>query len=133
MKRIILSAAIMLLSIAYVSAQDKAFKNPNAPVITFEKLIHNYGDLAYGSNGICEFEFTNTGKSPLILQRPRSSCGCTVPDWPREPIMPGKSAKIKVTYDTKKIGVINKSVTIISNARNKAVILKVKGKVLPKR
>jgi hypothetical protein len=130
MKKILLTilAITVIASISY--AQNGEKKNPNAPVITFEKLIHNYGTIQHGSSGICEFKFTNTGKEPLILQRPRSSCGCTIPTWPKQPIMPGKSAKIKVTYDTKRIGPINKSVTILSNARNRAVILKIKGRVI---
>lgn len=129
MKRILLIIVAITVIAGFSYAQEGAFKNPNAPVITFEKLIHNYGNIEYGSKGECEFKFTNTGKEPLILQRPRSSCGCTIPTWPKQPIMPGKSAKIKVTYDTKRIGPINKSVTILSNARNRAVILKIKGRV----
>lgn len=132
MKKFILLfiAITAFASLSY--SQALKFKNPNAAVITFEKLIHNYGNVAYKGNGESEFKFTNTGKEPLILQRPRSSCGCTVPDWPREPILPGKTGTIKITYDTKKVGPINKTVTILSNARNKAVILKVKGRVLRK-
>ena len=130
MKKILLTILAITVIAAFSYAQNSAKKNPNAPVITFEKLIHNYGTIQYGSNGVCEFKFTNTGKEPLILQRPRSSCGCTIPTWPKQPIMPGKSAKIKVTYDTKRMGPINKSITILSNARNRAVILKVKGRVI---
>lgn len=130
MKRILLIITAITMLAGLSKAQNAVFKNPNAPIITFEKLIHNYGTIAHGSKGECEFKFTNTGKEPLILQRPRSSCGCTIPTWPKQPIMPGKSAKIKVTYDTKRMGIINKSVTILSNARNRAVILKIKGNVI---
>lgn len=130
MKKILLTILAITVIAAFAYAQNGVNKNPNSPVITFEKLIHKYGNIQYGSKGECEFKFTNTGKEPLILQRPRSSCGCTIPTWPKQPIMPGKSAKIKVTYDTKRMGPINKSVTILSNARNRAVILKIKGRVI---
>jgi len=106
--------------------------NPNAPEISFEKKVHNYGTIVRGANGTCEFKFTNTGKEPLILSKPLSSCGCTVPTWPREPILPGKSDVIKVTYNTNSIGPINKSVTVYSNAQTNRVTLSIKGRVVAK-
>ncbi|MCD4665566.1 MAG: DUF1573 domain-containing protein, partial [Bacteroidales bacterium] len=75
------------------------------------------------------FKFTNDGKEPLILSNVRSSCGCTVPTWPRQPILPGQSDVIKVKYDTKRVGMINKSVHVYSNAKVATVTLKIKGKI----
>ncbi len=115
--------ALTIHSNAQVSADD------TAPVITFEKTTHDYGTIKKGADGTYEFVFKNTGKEPLILSKPRSNCGCTVPDWPQEPIMPGQSNKIKVTYNTNLIGVFNKQVTIISNASNSPVVLQIKGTV----
>ena len=106
--------------------------NPNAPEITFEKRVHNYGTIVRGANGTCEFKFVNTGKEPLILSKPISSCGCTVPTWPLEPILPGKSEMIKVTYNTNTIGPINKTVTVYSNALTNRVTLSIKGRVIAK-
>jgi hypothetical protein len=110
-------------------AEQALAKNPNAPVIEFNKLIHDYGDIEQNADGSCEFEFTNKGKEPLILSNVRSSCGCTVPVWPRQPILPGQSDVIKVKYNTKRLGLINKSVQVYSNATEKTVVLKIKGKV----
>lgn len=110
-------------------AQQALAENPNAPVIKFEKVVHDYGEIEQHGDGKCEFKFTNTGKEPLILSNVRSSCGCTVPVWPRQPILPGQSDVIKVKYDTKRIGMINKSVQVYSNAIEKTVSLKIKGKV----
>lgn len=104
--------------------------NPNAPVITFDKVVHDYGTIVQNSDGGCEFEFTNDGKEPLILSRPKSSCGCTVPTWPKQPILPGKSDVIKVTYTTNRVGPFNKTVTIYSNASNNPIKLQIKGKVV---
>jgi hypothetical protein len=104
--------------------------NPNAPEIKFEKELHSYGTLNQGDNGECEFVFTNTGKEPLIISNARASCGCTVPEWPKSPILPGKSDKIKVKYDTKRLGAFSKTITIESNARNSPVILKIDGNIL---
>ena len=105
----------------------------NGPKITFKNTVHNYGNIYVGSDGKCEFEFTNTGNEPLILNKPKSSCGCTVPTWPREPILPGESNKIVVTYNTHHPGSFNKTVTIYSNAvNNKNVVLRIHGKVISK-
>ncbi len=104
--------------------------DPNAPVISFEKMVHDYGEMEQHGDGKCEFKFTNNGKEPLILSNVRSSCGCTVPQWPRQPILPGESETIKVKYDTKRIGIINKSIYVYSNAKTSPVTLKIKGKIL---
>ena len=145
MKRLVvlLSILLMITSMAFsqstpVKPQPKTkaeiqtqmeTQNKFAPEITFEKVIHDYGVIKKGDNGKCAFKFTNTGKEPLILSRPRSNCGCTVPTWPRQPILPGKSEVITVIYDTKRIGPIRKNVTVFSNAKNNAVVLRIKGTV----
>ncbi|MEZ5082996.1 MAG: DUF1573 domain-containing protein [Bacteroidales bacterium] len=109
--------------------QNAQANNPNAPVVTFDKLVHDYGDIEQNGDGRCEFKFTNDGKEPLILSNVRSSCGCTVPEWPRQPILPGQSEIIKVKYDTKRVGVINKSISVYSNASQSPITLRIKGKV----
>jgi hypothetical protein len=135
MKKLILLAFLVIASASFVFSQAEqpttVQENPNAPVITFEKTVHDYGTVAYGGDGVCSFKFTNTGKEPLILQQPQSSCGCTVPSWPKEPVLPGESNEIKVTYNTKKVGPINKTVTVRSNAKNNNVVLRITGKVEP--
>jgi hypothetical protein len=110
--------------------QQAVNTNPNAPDIVFDKVVHNYGDISQNDDGRCEFTFKNEGKEPLILSNVRSSCGCTVPEWPRQPILPGESEVIKVKYDTKRIGPINKNVQVYSNAKTSPVILKIEGRVL---
>lgn len=155
MKKLVLSLAVMLFVAFTVSAQvseskkaeEKKLKekqriekkqvtakndNPNAPVIKFNKVVHDYGAVEQHGDGRCKFEFTNTGKEPLILSNVRSSCGCTVPEWPRQPILPGQSNVINVKYDTKRMGAINKSVHVYSNAKVSPITLKIKGKVVAK-
>jgi copper(I)-binding protein len=137
MKKLFASITVVLISASFIFAQEQTTApatesdNPNAPVITFEQTVHDYGTLEYGGDGTCYFKFTNTGKEPLIVQQPRSSCGCTVPSWPKTPILPGEGDEIKVTYNTKKVGNINKTVTVTSNAKNSPVILRITGKVEP--
>jgi len=127
MKKFLLIATLVF-SVVVVMAQTE--KKKNGPEITFKTTTHDYGDIYIGSDGTYNFKFTNTGNEPLILSKPRSSCGCTVPKWPKEPILPGETNEIKVTYNTNKSGSFNKSVTIYSNAKNKAaIVLRIKGKV----
>mgnify|MGYP005841969959 CR=1 FL=1 len=105
----------------------------NQPVktdsIVFNKMVHDYGTITQGADGNCEFKFTNKGKVPLVLNNVRASCGCTVADWPKEPIEPGKSGSIKVKYNTAIMGSFNKSITVNSNAVNSMVRLSIKGTV----
>ena len=129
MKKVVYLLGIMLLMAGAAKAQDA--KTQSGPEIEFEKTVHDYGDVPYNGNGECEFRFTNTGTEPLLIQKPKSSCGCTIPSWPNEPILPGESDVIKVTYKTNRVGQINKTVTVTSNAlKNSTVVLRIKGRVL---
>lgn len=137
MNKIIVSLALMVILPLTIVAQNASpvaaqNENPNAAEITFDKLIHDYGTIVQGGDGTCEFKFTNSGKEPLILQKPISSCGCTVPTWPQEPILPGKSDVIKVTYATHIVGPFTKTITLNSNAKTNRVVLTIKGTVQAK-
>lgn len=135
MKKLTLVISMVLVAVAGLFAQAtepvQVVDNPNAPEISFDKLVHDYGTIPFAGDGVCIFKFTNTGKEPLILQQPQSSCGCTVPTWPKEPVLPGASSEIQVTYNTKKAGPINKTVTVRSNAKTNTVVLRITGKVEP--
>jgi len=135
-----LAAALLLLN---VQAQNEAPQNQNpsaqqveaddnGPKIEFEQETIDYGTIPHNSNGVREFQFTNTGKEPLIIQTAKGSCGCTVPTWPKEPIAPGESGVIKVKYATNRVGGFRKTVTLKTNAAGPSKILTIKGKVLPK-
>jgi len=129
MKKVVYLLGIMLLMMGVAKAQDT--QTQLGPEIEFEKVVHDYGNIPYNGNGECEFRFTNTGTEPLLIQKPKSSCGCTIPSWPNEPILPGESEVIKVTYKTNRVGNINKTVTVTSNAvKNSTVVLRIKGTVM---
>jgi len=133
MNRTIISLAILLLIGLHSFAQTKGAKpaDPMAPTMSFDKLEYEYGTLYQNADGECYFAYSNKGKSPLILSRVRSSCGCTIPRWSRMPLNPGQSDTIRVRYDTKRLGSFHKSITILSNAGSGSIVLKIKGKVLP--
>lgn len=129
MKNLLLFVAVATLSAFSAKAQGAAVEN--GAKIEFTKEVHDYGTVKYGGNGTCTFEFKNTGNAPLIISRAQGSCGCTVPEWPKEPIAPGAKGTLTVKYDTKRPGPINKSVTITSNAINEPTkIVRIKGTVL---
>lgn len=126
--------AIIALAIALVgSVGAKAQLNiESGAKIEFEKEVHDFGTLTKGGDASTEFKFTNTGNEPLIISNSQGSCGCTVPSWPREPIAPGASNVIKVKYDSQRLGPINKSVTITSNAINASTkVIRIKGNITP--
>lgn len=100
--------------------------------IKFDKLVHDYGNITQGDNGECVFVFKNTGKEPLLITNCQGSCGCTVPQCPKDPILPGKTGEIKVKYDTNRIGPISKSVTVQSNAKSGVQTLQIKGNIAAK-
>ena len=115
-----------------VSAQDKKTESnddKNAAEITFEKDVHDFGTLDYAADGVYAFKFTNTGKEPLIISDAKGSCGCTVPRWPKEPVLKGQSNLISVSYDTKRTGPFSKTITINSNAKTPSKVITIKGMV----
>ena len=94
MKKLITILFIGLISFS-INAQDKVAK------IKFKTDTVDYGTIEKGADGLRIFEFTNTGDAPLIVTKVTSSCGCTVPDWPRKTFKPGESGEIEVEYDSK--------------------------------
>jgi hypothetical protein len=101
-------------------------------IIKFAKASHPFGDIVVGVQAKTSFEYTNEGNVPLVLTNVRPSCGCTAPNWSREPLMPGETGVINVTfYSSGKAGQnFNKSITVTSNAA--PVTLYIRGKVLAK-
>lgn len=102
------------------------------PMATFDKTEVDYGKIEQGSEPLRVFTFKNTGTEPLIISNAQGSCGCTVPTYPKEPIMPGQSSKIEVRYDTQRIGGFTKSVTLTTNEANSIRVLTIKGEVSAK-
>ncbi len=132
MKKIALLLFVGIFGLS-INAQDQLATtkiDENAPIFKFENEVVDYGEIARNSDGVKLLKFTNVGKSPLIITNVKGSCGCTVPTWPKEPIMPGDSGEIGIKYATNRIGAFSKTVTITSNATKPSVVIQVKGKVL---
>jgi hypothetical protein len=134
MKKSILLVACTLLMAFATQAQtaDKPAVNPNASEMTFDALEFDFGTIKQGEEVNHEFEFVNSGKEDLIITNASGSCGCTVPEHPKDAIKRGGKGVIKVKFNSAgKMGMQDKTVTIQSNAKNNPVILHLKGKVEP--
>ena len=112
------------------AATAPVLENKNAPEMKFEAEEYNFGSIKQGDKVSYDFNFTNTGKEPLIISEAHGSCGCTVPSWPKEPIAKGAKGTIHVEFNsTGKMGMQDKTVTITSNAKVASVVLHLKGNV----
>ena len=125
----ILTLALML-SVAGCKSSPEEKAKGHGQEIWFEEVLHDYGEIMKDGDGSWSFVFKNLGDNPIVINRVRSTCGCTVPDWPREPIEPGASSEIKVIYDTSKTGTFLKSVIVYSSAANSPVKLQIRGRVV---
>lgn len=130
MKKSILFVCLLSFVTFGLFAQEK--QKATSDSIVFVNTTHDYGTIKQGSDGNYEFKFTNKAKEPLTLSNVQSSCGCTVPEWPKEPILGGKTGVIKVKYNTNSMGSFTKTITVTSNAKNPTVVLTIKGNVIAK-
>jgi len=130
MKRVV----IALLSIFIIGHSGHLYAQQKKAAISFEKSQHDFGKFEESEGAVtCEFIFTNTGSIPLIINRVVASCGCTSPDWTKQPIMPGGKGFVKATYNPRnRPGKFNKSISVFSNAEKPTVVLRILGDVNPR-
>lgn len=149
MKKILLLSAFFVFGLATeVNAQEiasstkvktevkktKKVKKAKLPKVegagmVFENETIDYGTIEQNANGEREFVLVNNGNKPLIIMSATGTCGCTVPEAPKEPIAPGAKAIIKVKYDTNRVGPFTKNVNVTSNASTTPKMLTIKGEV----
>ena len=132
MKKILVLFATMAMTTMCL-AQSEDVKPKDRGEMKFEKTRHNFGVFSQDTAVVShEFVFTNVGKSPLIIHQANASCGCTVPEYTLEPIMPGEKGKISVTYNGKnrRPGVFRKSVTIHNNGRQSPIRIYIEGEMI---
>ena len=131
MKKLLL-LPLLALTVATANAQaptTSGVDRPNGPVMKFDEMEFNFGTIKQGESVTHEFKFKNGGKEPLIINTAVGSCGCTVPEYPKEPIKPNGSGVIKVTFNsTGKMGPQDKTVTITYDT-DKTIVLHMKGTV----
>lgn len=121
--------ALVFGSFAQVNLVTDEDVDPNAPVLTWVEEVHDFGNIPVGIPVTNRFEFTNTGKSPLIISNVQKTCGCTVADWSKEPILPGQTGFVTAEFNAARAGAFNKAITVQSNASTPNKKLYFKGTV----
>ena len=137
MKKLVFSLSIVCFSAAAFAQKEKMPKVSTMPAaaapastltadnIEFKADSYDFGNLTEGAPAEHVFTFKNTGKEPILVQRVQASCGCTTPDWSKEPIAPGKTGVIKASYGTQgRPGAFTKTLTVFSNAGTKMLTIK---------
>ncbi|WP_223548597.1 DUF1573 domain-containing protein [Aestuariivivens sp. NBU2969] len=121
---------VLFLFVSAFSFAQEEDKSKKVGVFTFENEEIDYGTIAYNSDGLRVFKFTNTGDAPIVISKAKGSCGCTVPTYSKNVILPGEKGEIQVKYATNRIGKFTKTVMLTTNASQPNKVLRIKGEVL---
>jgi hypothetical protein len=145
MKRTFFIASLVAITLASCSSATDRIKSTDdsasgteammdaLPTIAFAEEFHDFGEVQEGEVVEHTFTFTNEGEGPLIISNAQGSCGCTVPDWPRQPIAPGQKGQIKVSFNsTGRAGRQDKRVTLTTNAVPQSKVLNITSTVISK-
>ncbi len=124
------SSKIKSDNVAEAAVRDEAAKA--VPVMTFEKAEHDFGTIEQGTPQETAFKFTNTGNAPLIITDAKSSCGCTVPNPPKDPIAPGETGELLVKFNGQGQNQVTKTITVTANTEKGSELLRIKAFVNPK-
>ncbi len=124
------SSKINAANVDVAAERDAAAKS--LPVMTFEEVEHDFGTIEQGTPQETIFKFTNTGDAPLIITNAKSSCGCTVPSPPKDPIAPGASGELLVKFNGSGQNQVTKTITVTANTEKGSEILRIKAFVNPK-
>jgi len=137
-KFVLLFSALMYVGLVWAQQPDATqtpAENPEStggPIMKLDSDVVDYGSIEYASDPLRTLSFKNTGTEPLVISNAKGSCGCTIPTWPREPILPGEVGQIEIRYDTKRPGPINKTVKITTNEAVNTHTVRVIGTISPK-
>lgn len=131
MKAIRIIAFLAVIHATGISSPYRYSGIANEPEIVFETRVFDFGTIKRHADGTCAFLFSNQGGAPLMITKVTASCGCTIPSYPKEPVLPGKSEEIKVKYNTKTLGVFSKTIHVSTNdPAHPTVVLTIKGAVV---
>lgn len=134
MKKLLFSSILMAFAFATFAQVPATTVNPNEvkadmAAFAWDNTSHDFGKIKQGTPVTHEFKFTNTGKVALVIPNVQASCGCTTPDWSKEPVMPGGQGFIKATFNAASPGAFNKTVTVTANIETGFVQLTIRGEV----
>jgi len=122
-------ASVTLMSFSAAAVSGKLADAYNAAKINWEKESHDFGEIPQGKPVSVEFSFTNSGDEPLLITDITTSCGCTAPEYEKAPIVPGRSSKVKVTYNAIAMGAFTKTITVKFQEKGVEKLLSIKGTV----
>ncbi len=129
MKTIITLIIALAFGFQYVSAQNQPAPQAPPKMISWNEQVHDFGKLVQSAPAVATFTFTNNGTEPVVISAARSSCGCTVAEYTKEPVKPGATGEVKATYNTARVGSFAKTVTVTFSGIAQAEVLTVKGAV----
>ncbi|MDF1676510.1 MAG: DUF1573 domain-containing protein [Vicingaceae bacterium] len=120
-----------LINNPITAADSSGVNQDNLPFFEFEEEVKDFGEITQGESVKTIFKFKNVGKSNLIISSAQGSCGCTVPQWPKEPIKPGEKGEIEVVFNSEgKSGLQNKTITLVANTIPNTKVIALKGEIL---
>lgn len=120
-----------LINNPITASDSSAVDQDNLPFFEFEEKVKDFGKITQGESVKTIFKFRNVGKSNLIISSAQGSCGCTVPQWPKEPIKPGERGEIEVVFNSEgKSGLQNKTITLVANTIPNTMVIALKGEIL---
>ena len=132
MKSLKITLFLAFVNLISLSCFAQSSENELTGIFQFEEETIDYGTINQNDNGVRVFKFENKGKAPIVISKVKASCGCTVPTYSKDPILPGESGTIEVKYATSTLGKFSKSLTIYSNAQDQQKRIQIKGNVLKK-
>ncbi len=121
--------ALFVLSCASINAQSSATLKASDELIIWSTMTYEFGTINQNVPATAEFVLTNNDNKPIIITDVKKTCGCTVPAYEKEPILPGESSTIKATYNAKKAGLFTKTIKVYTTLSDQPILLKLKGKV----
>lgn len=129
-----LEALVLMALICIIPSFSAAAEKQGKAIIDFSGKVHDFGSIREDGGPVSyDFEFVNNGDANLVIVSAKAQCGCTKPEFPQQPIAPGKKGKIKVTYaPLGRPGAFEKTVTVMTNGKPKKIALKIRGTVIPK-
>lgn len=128
----LLGLTLGLMSFSIPSIQkNEALKVITTNLLTWKSEAVDVGDIPQGTPKLIEFELKNNGTTPVIITSAKSSCGCTVADYQKEPILPGKTALVTAKYNATALGGFTKTITVTTSVDEAVKVLTFKGNVVP--
>ncbi|HMP98646.1 MAG TPA: DUF1573 domain-containing protein [Cyclobacteriaceae bacterium] len=127
----ILMASASVISMGFnVKQFSEAISTIESAIFDWEETTHNFSQIKSGTSVEHKFIFKNTGNAPLIISAVKASCGCTVADYSKDPVMPGAEGFVKAVYTASTPGIFTKTVTVTANTDDEQIVLSIKGEVI---